>query len=53
MTPKELKRELQKRKWKEVKSCLKSLMRSSLLVGEEEEKYLTIKGHTVWLTRVK
>ena len=40
MTPKELRRELQNRKWKKIKAYLKSLVRAPLRVGEEG--YLTL-----------
>jgi len=50
MTPKELRRELQKRKWGEVKSCLKSLVRPPLRMGEEG--YLTLRGFKVKIVRI-
>ena len=50
MTPKELRRELQKRKWGEIKSCLKSLVRPPLRV--EEKGYLTLRGFKVKIVRI-
>ena len=50
MTPKELRRELQKRKWREIKTCLKNLVRSPLRMGEEG--YLTLRGSKVKIVRV-
>ena len=50
MTPKELRRELQKREWREIKTCLKSLVRPPLRV--EEEGYLTLRGSKVKIVRV-
>ena len=50
MTPKELRRELRKRKWREVKTCFKSLGRPPLRV--EEEGYLTLRGFKVKIVRV-
>ena len=50
MTPKELSRNLRRRKWKEVKTCLKSLVRPPLQV--EEEGHLTLRGFKVKIVRV-
>ena len=51
MTPKELRRELQNRKWRKVKTCLKSLVRAPLRVGKEG--YLTLRGFKVKIIKVK
>ena len=50
MTPKELRRELQKREWREIKTCLKNLVRPPLRMGEEG--YLTLRGSKVKIVRI-
>ena len=50
MTPKELRKELRKRKWREVKTYLKSLVRPPLRV--EEEGHLTLRGSKVKIVRI-
>ena len=48
---KELRRELLKRKWRKVKTYLKSLVRPPLRMGEEG--YLTLRGFKVKIVRVR
>ena len=50
MTPKELSRNLRRRKWKEFKTCLKNLVRPPLRMGEEG--YLTLRGFKVKIVRI-
>ena len=50
MTPKELSRNLRRRKWREVKTYLKSLIRPPLRVGEEG--YLTLRGFKVKIVKI-
>ena len=51
MTPKELSRNLRRRRWREVKTCLKSLVRPPLRVGEEG--YLALRGFKVKIVRIR
>ena len=51
MTPKELKRDLNRRKWKEVKTLIKSLIKPPLPTGGVG--YLNIRGYKMRIWRVK
>ena len=50
MNPGELKRDLNRRKWKAVKTLIKSLIKPPLPVGGED--YLNIRGYKVRISRI-
>ena len=51
MNPKELRRDLNRRKWKAVKTCIKSLIKPPLPVGSKG--YLNIRGYKVRIWRIR